>query len=386
MRRATIVHVITMLELGGAQEITLLTCGALDRSRFDVHLVAGRGGLLDREATAIPNLSVHFLDELVREVRPATDLSAFRALRRLFRRLGTTGPLLVHTHSSKAGIVGRWAAAAAGASARVHSIHGFAFHDRQRAAARLTYQALERATAVVTDAFTADSTANLRVAEDLGLLRGGKPALFIPPGIDPREYRPIEGEAAAIRAELGLDARTPLVGMLACLKPQKAPVDFVSVAADVVERVPEARFFIAGDGVLRPEVEDAIARRRLADRFFLLGWRRDVRALLAAADVMALTSLHEGLPRAVLQAMAAGKPVVASRVDGVPEAIEEGQNGHLVEPRDITSFAERIAGLLADPASARRMGAEGARRVDAFDWHRGVVALESLYEQLLARG
>ena len=199
--RATIVHVITLLELGGAQEITLLTCGALDRSRFDVHLVCGRGGLLDAEATAIPNLQVHFVDDLIREIRPATDLRAFVTIVRLLRRLRHAhgGPLVVHTHSSKAGIVGRFAGAAAKADACVHSIHGFAFHDRQSSGARRVYQTLERVTAPVTDAFTADSRANIAVAERLGLLRGGKPALFIPPGIDPAEYRPVEGDALALR-------------------------------------------------------------------------------------------------------------------------------------------------------------------------------------------
>ena len=385
--KATVVHVITLLELGGAQEITLFTCGALDRFRFDVHLVTGPGGMLDAEARAIPDVTVHFVDDLVREIRPATDARAFKSLVGLLRaaRRDPSQPLLVHTHSSKAGILGRLAAKAAGANACVHSIHGFAFHDRQRAVARLTYQGLERLVAPLTDAFTGDSTANLEVAERLGLLRGGKPALFLPPGIDPREYRPVEGEAARVRAELGIPSGAPLVGTLACLKPQKAPLDYVRVAARVLERIPDGHFFLAGDGELRQDVEAEVAKLGIAPRFHLLGWRRDVRALLAAADVMALTSLHEGLPRAILQSMAAGKPVVASRVDGVPEAIGEGKNGFLVEPTDLAGYADRISALLADPARARAMGAEGARRADAFDWRTGHAALETLYDRLLRR-
>jgi glycosyltransferase involved in cell wall biosynthesis len=186
-----------------------------------------------------------------------------------------------------------------------------------------------------------------------------------------------------VRAELGCEPGTPLAGMLACLKPQKAPVDFVRVASRVVERVPNARFFIAGDGVLRPEVEAEIARCGLEGRFFLLGWRRDVRALLAASDVMVLTSLHEGLPRALIQALAAGRPIVASRVDGVPEAVEEGRNGHVLEPGDVAGFAERLTSVMSNPGLARRMGEEGAKRVAAFDWRRGVAELESLYDRLL---
>ena len=385
--RATVVHVITLLELGGAQEITLLTCAALDRRRFDVHLVTGRGGILDAEARAIPDLTVHFVDDLVREISPSTDVRALTMLTRLLRRLRpASAPLLVHTHSSKAGILGRLAAKASGAKACVHSIHGFAFHDRQRAVVRGVYQALERLAGPLTHAFTADSKANLEVAAELGLLRGGKPALFLPPGIDPAEYRPVEGERSRLRQELGIPIDAPLVGTLACLKPQKAPLDYVRVAARVLEHVPEARFFLAGDGELRANVEREVAQLGITARFHLLGWRRDVRALLAAADVIALTSLHEGLPRAILQAMAAGKPVVASRVDGLPEAITEGKNGFLVEPRDLDAYCDRIAALLTDPARARVMGAEGARRADEFDWRRGLTSLEALYDQLLAAG
>jgi glycosyltransferase involved in cell wall biosynthesis len=384
-KRATIVHVITLLELGGAQEITLFTCAALDRSRFDVHLVTGRGGLLDDEARAIPDLSFHFVDTLIREVRPQNDARGLGALTRLIRdlRARSAGPVLVHTHSSKAGVLGRIAAKLGGAHACVHSIHGFAFHERQRPAARHMYRTLERLVAPLTDAYTADSRANLEVAERLGLLRGGKPALFLPPGIDPGEYRPVEGERAQVREELGVSADTPLVGTLACLKPQKAPVDLVRVAAQVCAKVPRAHFFLAGDGVLREDVEREIARHELGTRFHLLGWRRDVRALLAAADVIALTSLHEGLPRAILQAMAAAKPIVASRVDGVPEAVLEGKNGYLLEPGDVAGFADRIAGLLTDPVRARAMAEEGSRRASEFDWRRGLNELETLYERLL---
>lgn len=386
--RATIVHVITLLELGGAQEFTLLTCGALDRARFDVHLVTGRGGILDVEAARIPDLGLHVVPDLVREIRPAADARATLALTRLFRRLRreSPGPLLAHTHSSKAGILGRLAARAAGARAAVHSIHGFAFHDRQRPAVRRWYQTIERIVSPLTDAFTGDSTANLEIARSLGLLRGEKPALFLPPGIDPSAYRPLEGDRARIRQELGVPIDAPLVGTLACLKPQKAPLDLVRVAARVIHRMPEAHFFLAGDGELRPETEAEIARLGIGGRFHLLGWRRDVRELLAAADVIALTSLHEGLPRAILQALAAGKPVVASRVDGVPEAIIDGENGFLLEPRDLDGFAEKLILLLASPHRARAMGAAGAAGADAFDWRRGLAALEELYGRLLAKG
>jgi glycosyltransferase involved in cell wall biosynthesis len=385
--RPTIVQIITQLELGGAQEIALLFGRHLRERGFDVHLVAGRGGMLDDEARRTFGDAFHHDDFLGRAVRPRDDLASVRSRAALLRRLrtGPGGTMIVHTHSSKAGIVGRWAAWLAGAEIRVHSIHGFGFNEWQPWRTRRLYQAAEQVTAPITHAFCPVSEANRRVAERLGLLRGGTPAVVLPAAIDVDEYTPRNGEGLAVRGELGLAAATPLVGMIACLKPQKAPLDFAKVAARVRSTHPQTHFFLAGDGMLRPEMEAEITRLGLGDRFHLLGWRRDVRALLGAADVLVLTSLWEGLPRVVLQAMAAAKPVVATRVDGTPEAIDEGRSGFLLEPHDVEGVAERIGRLLADPSLAREMGEAGRRRVEDFSVPTMLGKLDALYEQLLAR-
>jgi glycosyltransferase involved in cell wall biosynthesis len=267
----------------------------------------------------------------------------------------------------------------------VHSIHGFGFHSWQHWSTRKVLQAAEQLTAPITHAFCPVSEANRRVAERLGLLRGSKPAVVLPAAIDVQEYEPRDGEGRKIREELGLSPATPLVGMVACLKPQKAPLDFVKVAARVRTASPAAHFFIAGDGILRTEVESEIERFDLTDRVHLLGWRRDVRALLGAADLLVLTSLWEGLPRVALQAMAAAKPVVATRVDGTPEAIEEGRTGFLLDPHDVAGLANRISHLIANPHLAREMGDAGRRRVEDFGIRAMLQKLGALYEQLLAR-
>jgi glycosyltransferase involved in cell wall biosynthesis len=137
--------------------------------------------------------------------------------------------------------------------------------------------------------------------------------------------------------------------------------------------------------MLRSEMEAEIERLDLTDRFHLLGWRRDVRALLGAADLLVLTSLWEGLPRVVLQAMAAAKPVVATRVDGTPEAIDEGRTGFLLDPHDVEGLADRINRLIADPGVAREMGDAGRRRVEGFGVPAMLEKLGGLYEQLLSR-
>jgi glycosyltransferase involved in cell wall biosynthesis len=159
----------------------------------------------------------------------------------------------------------------------------------------------------------------------------------------------------------------------------------VRVASRVGQAHPAAHFFVAGDGELRPEMEAEIRRLGIGGRFHLLGWRRDVRSLLGAADVIVLTSLWEGLPRAVLQAMAAGKPVVASRVDGTPEAVKDGDVGFLLEPHDIDGFAERLNRLITQPELAQEMGRRGRRRVDDFSVSTMLDKLVALYDGLLAQ-
>lgn len=388
--RLRVVHVITKLELGGAQENTLYTLGHLDPARFSGLLVAGTEGILVPEAAADPRYGKRFLRPLVREVRPAADLRALAALAALLRaevraaraaNPGGPAPLVVHTHSSKAGILGRAAARIAGAPIVVHSIHGYPFHPRQRPALRRLYVGLERAASRWTTHFVAVAQADIEEGVGLGLFPRGR-ATLVRSGIEVARFSGAGLDLARKRAELGVPAGAPLVGMVANCKPQKNPVDFARLAGRVAARVPEARFLLAGDGPLRPQVEAEAARLGLGERFRCLGWRRDVHEIVPCLDVLALTSLWEGLPRVFPQAMAAGRPIVAYRVDGAPEAVAEGETGHLVAPGDWEGAAERVAALLLDPARAAALGRAGRERVAEFDAGLMVRRLEELYERL----
>lgn len=376
-----VVHVITLLELGGAQQNTLATLARLDRARFAPRLACGAGGLLDGEARAL-GIPVHFLPELVRPVRPLQDLRARAALAALLRPLAAAGPVLVHTHSSKAGLLGRQAAARAGAGPVVHSIHGFG-HDALPAGLRALGLWAERRAARHTDAFISVSRAHIEAGRRLGLF-GDRPVHLVRSGIDLADFARAPELRDAARRGLGLPPDAPVVGMVACLKPQKAPLDFVDVAARVARERPDARFFLAGDGELRPQVEAAVAAAGLQPRFALLGWRRDVPALLGALDVLVLTSRWEGLPRVCPQAMAAGRPVVATAVDGTPEAVVDGRNGFLVPPGDTAGAARAVLRLLADPALRAAQGAAGRAAAGEFSEERMVADQERLYTALLA--
>ena len=374
-------HIITMLELGGAQQNTLHTVASLDRSRFSPRLICGTGGMLDDEARTL-DLPVHFVPSLVRPIRPLADVAAVRAIARILKPEAGAGPVIVHTHSSKAGIVGRVAARLAGAQPRVHSIHGFGHEAIRNPAARWLVLNTERRMAAFTNAFISVSRKNLEQGRQQGLI-GDVRQEVIRSGIDLAAFARADELRAEARRELGYDEATPVVGMIACLKRQKAPLEFVELAARVRTEVPEARFFLAGDGELRGDVEAAIARLGLGDCVQLLGWRRDIPALLGALDVLTLTSLWEGLPRVCPQAMAAGRPVVATAVDGTPEAIVDGRNGFLYQPGDLERASGCVTRLLREPELRSTFVQAGLEAVAEFDQARMVSDQERLYEDLL---
>lgn len=382
-----VIHIITKLELGGAQQNTLHTVKHLDRDRFQPYLITGQGGILDPEAKKLTDVPSHFLPTMVREIRPHRDVMAFRQIRSRIRQIlqvNPVSPIIVHTHSSKAGILGRWAAWLEGVPSIIHTFHGFGFHEGQKPWVRLSFQLAEQWTGKITDAFIMVSRANMETA------RGSKIApqdrmVLIRSGIPVREFQEVSESREEIRRSLSVKEGDALVTMVACLKTQKAPWDFVRISKKVVAEEPRSRFFLVGDGILRPQVEDAVRAFGLNGRFHLLGWRRDIPRILHASDILVLTSHWEGLPRVLPQAMAAGLPVVATRVDGSPEAIQDGENGFLLFPGDVEGMANRVLQLIRDSFLCRQMGQEGRRRVGEFAIEQMMAKQEALYEKMATR-
>ena len=379
-RRPKIVHLITRLELGGAQQNTLYCVWHHDRTRFDVGLWAGEGGILDGKARAIEKADVRILPWLVHPIDPVRDATAVMRLASMLRDVD-----LLHTHSSKAGILGRAAARLAGVPGIVHTVHGWSFNDVQTAVARRLYVEAERAAARVTDRIVCVA----RYDRDRGLASGIGHApqyRIVRSGIDPSLYGAPEGARERVRAALGAAPHEIVVGSIANFKPQKSPLDFVEAARLARLRDPRLRFFIAGDGDLRPAAERAIVEAGLGEAVHLLGWRDDVAELLAAMDIFLLTSLFEGLPRVVLQAMAASVPVVATDTGGVAEVVVDGETGRLVPPGNPSAAAEAIVALAHDAETRRRFAAAARSRLgEDFDSRRMVRDLEDLYDEVLAR-
>ncbi|MBI4817620.1 MAG: glycosyltransferase [Deltaproteobacteria bacterium] len=379
-----VIHVITRLDLGGAQENTLDSAARLDPSRFLTALVYGPGGLLDGDAEKLSHVHREPLRVLVREASPSKDPAALigiaAALRRSIDALRSKGArsIVVHTHGSKAGILGRFAAKLAQVDRVVHTIHGFGFHVGQSPAVFAAYVALERAAARVTDTFVSVSRACLAEAMARGIVGAGHQHRVIRSGFELAPFLEAPRRRAEARAALGLHADQEALVSVANLKPQKDPMTLVEAFSLVARRRPNAVLLFAGDGELRGAVEARLAELRLADRFRLLGWRRDVPELLAAADVAVLSSIFEGLPRSAVQALAARVPVVATRVDGTSEVVREGRNGYLVEPRDPSALARAIGNAL----DLRPVDPSDRALVREFDVSVMVRSLEALYVEV----
>ena len=388
MDRTTVVHIITKLELGGAQQNTLFTVSHLNRAAYNPVLISGSEGMLVNEAEGLTDVSVHLLPDLVREIRPLKDIRAFIQMRRILKQIqmgGNGSKVIVHTHSSKAGILGRWAARLAGIRLIVHSIHGFSFNDYQPSLVRAFYVFLERITARITTAFVTVSEADRE--EGIGKrIFTGDDVTLIRSGIDIQKFCNPAGDRISLRGTLGVDPDVPLIAMVACFKDQKAPLDFVRVAKVVLDERRDARFCLVGDGLLRPQIETLIDELKISDKVVLLGWRRDIPEIMNSIDLLLLTSLWEGLPRVLPQAMASGIPVVATNVNGSPEAVKNGLNGYLLPPGDVLGMAQKIIYLLNNPREARAMGLKGRELVEEFDIWKMVKQQERLYANLTAGG
>jgi glycosyltransferase involved in cell wall biosynthesis len=391
MNRTKVVHIITKLDLGGAQQNTLFTVAHLARSRYDPVLISGTNGLLVEDAKKLDDVKVYLLTELVREIRPIKDLIALFKIRNILKELKkdnvkieseSNSQIIVHTHSVKAGVLGRWAAYMAGVKIIISSIHGFSFNDYQPSLVRAFYIYLEKLTSIITTKFVAVSNADIEKGIRNKIFTKDKVRL-IRSGIDISRFMNKNHNRLRKRKELGIEVEIPVVAMIACFKPQKSPLDFVKVAKIISDEIPDACFLIVGDGVIRSKIENLIEKISMEDKIILLGWRRDIPEILSCIDILVLTSLWEGLPRVFPQAMASGIPVVATEVDGAPEAIKNGVTGFLLQPRDIKGMAERIIYLIRNPDRAREMGEEGRKSVGEFDIWKMVEQQEELYTSLL---
>ena len=381
-----IIHIITRLILGGAQENTLLTCeGLLRKYGDDVLLVTGpalgpEGSLIERgRGGGVP---LELVPPLRRAIQPWNDLRSYRRIQRIIREFK---PDVVHTHSAKAGILGRAAAAKLGVPVVVHTVHGAPFHPYQSALAREFFRRCERWAARRCDKLVcvADALAEQLIAA--GVAPREKFATVYS-GMEVEPFLAADASRERVRQELGYEPRHVVVGMVARLFHLKghdgsAPGRQLIVQPPCAEcAIPTGRRW-----KLRGRLEAAVARAGLTEHFRFLGLVPPERIpeLLAAMDLVVHTSLREGLARVLPQALIVGRPVVSYDIDGAGEVVRNDDTGFLLPPRQIGPLVEAVVRLANDPALRARLGTAGRRFADQFRHDQMVEQLRQLYEQLL---
>jgi len=385
-RPLRICHVITRMIVGGAQENTLLTILGHREAGQECELVTGpspgrEGELLKHSVDT--GLKVTVFPELVRELSPVADLKAYLRLKRYFRENRFD---VVHTHSSKAGIVGRFAARAAHIPVVVHTVHGQAFHPHEKWYKNSLYILLERLAARKCDRIFAVARAMIDQCVAAKVAPREKYRVVYS-GMDTTRFASAK-RAPELRRRLGIpeDART--IATVARLFPLKG-YEFVLPAAErVIRKYPDTHFLIVGDGPMHDELKAKIAAEGLSGHFHFAGLvpPDSVADYLAQSELLWHLSLREGLPRAVVQALACGIPAVGFALDGTPEVLENGVTGFAVEPESVDAVIEATSRVWDDDALRARMGAEGKRRVlEQFDWHRMADILLREYRELYAR-
>jgi len=377
-----ICHVITRLIVGGAQENTILTCEGLHARGHEVTLLSGpttgpEGQLVTRVQAG--EYRYVEIDPLCRPIAPGRDR---RAYRRLVRMLDEIRPEIMHSHSSKAGILARKAAAAVGGIRIVHTVHGLAFHRYQSWWRNGLYIALEKRAAGRTDAIVSVADAMTTQA----LLAGvGRPGQYttIRSGMEVGPFLRRPPRADEYRRAMGLADDDVLVTQVSRLAELKGHEHILDAAARIDER--RIHFCFVGDGTRRKRIEARIARDQLADRFHLTGLvpPEDIPAIMHATDILVHCSFREGLARALPQAMLAGRPVVSFDVDGAREIVD-ADTGILLEPGDTAGLALAIETLAGCPELCAKLGDAGRRRcIEPFDHNRMVDQIEALYRRIV---
>ncbi|MBI2902066.1 MAG: GT4 family glycosyltransferase PelF [Candidatus Methylomirabilis oxyfera] len=352
---ARICRIIGRLNIGGPAIHAILLAEGLRSRGYETVLVSGQEGPQEgslRDRAVRKGVAPLFLPELGREVRPGRDLLALYKLVRLLRQ---QQPEIVHTHTAKAGALGRIAAKIAGIPIVVHTFHGHVMHGYFSHRVTRFFLAIERCLAM---ASTRILTVSEGLRDELLRLGIGRPDTIevMPLGLELDGLLRSDVRRGEFRRRLGISPEVPLVGIIARLVPIKDLTTFLEAASGLHRSRPDVRFLIVGDGELRPQLEQQAVAFGLHHCVDFLGWQRELEPIYADLNLVALSSLNEGTPVSLIEAMAAGLPVVATRVGGVSDLVEHGKTGLLVPPKNPAALSEAMNALLGDPDRGRQMG------------------------------
>jgi len=379
-KKMKICHVITRMIVGGAQENTLFTIVGHIQKGHEVVLITGpspgpEGELLNN--SDFPEFEIIEIPDLVREMNVVKDYSAYKELKKIFTERKFD---VVHTHSSKAGIIGRAAAWKAKVPFVTHTVHGQAFHAYEKPWKNFLYISAERWAAKRCHKIYAVAQAMIDQCVKAKVAPREKYKVVYS-GMEIGDFLNSKPEPE-LREKLGIPENAKVIGAVSRLFPMKGYEYFLPVAHAIATVCPDVHFLIVGDGSLRQWMDVKIAKMGLTDHFHFAGLvpPDKVYRYIALMDILIHLSLREGLPRCVVQALASGKPALGFKLDGTPEVIIDGKTGYCAPAKDVKTIIASAVHIISDPKLAKEMGENGKKMVaEKFDWHRMADILEEEY-------
>ena len=384
-----ILHIITRLDMGGSAQNTLLTCLNLSR-KFEMVLVCGlsqESNMTDSEREVVENqidnarvngVKIIQIHSLLRRISPVNDI---RALYDLVRIIKAEKPDAVHTHTSKAGILGRLAAKIARVRTIVHTPHGHVFFGHFGPVLSKIFLWIERRFAPLTDRVVALTAGERKDYTDLNVYPLEK-LVKIHSGVDVEKFKQVPVGAVEKKRSLGLEQKGLVVGFIGWLLPIKGPMHLLKAMEDVWRDHDDANLVFIGKGELDVDLRAEAMKISANGRINFLGWRSDIDEIMPLFDIFVLPSLNEGMGRVLVEAMAAGKPIVASKVGGIPDLVQHEHNGLLVPPGDAKALAAAIRQLINDPEKAKLMGQRGRELCHQFSIEAMIEKIDALYMEL----
>lgn len=387
-RKLKILRIIARLNVGGPAVHTILLTEALNDGRFESILVAGQVEKDEKDMIYLARekgVNPVIIPELRRQIHPVKDLIALWKIYNIMRH---QKPDIVHTHTAKAGTLGRIAAVFAGIPIRIHTFHGNIFQGYFNKIYVLVFIFIEKILAYFTTYIVAISDEQKREICELYKIAASDKVKVIPLGLELEKFLSIESHNGSLRRELKLEDDTIAVGIVGRLVPVKNHRMFL----EAIKRLPanldndyNVKYLIIGDGGERPVLEEYTKRLGLNGDVIFCGWKEDLKDVYSDLDMVALTSLNEGTPVSLIEALAAARPVVATNVGGVADVVEDGVNGYLVPLGHIEDFSQRLAELIREPQKRREFGYKGRETVrEKFSKKRLIEDIKSLYEEAIS--
>ena len=384
-KKIIIVRVISRLNIGGPSIHTILLTEGLDKKLFKTYLLSGKPDVSEGDMSYLAeakDISIEYIPEMGREI----GFNDFVAFFKIFKFLRRIKPDIIHTHAAKAGTLGRLAAIFSGVPTRIHTFHGHIFDGYFNPLKTRFFMTIEKCLSLFTDKIIVVSeSVKDEVTNKFRIVPRNKCAV-IKLGLDLSEFLDNDGLKGRFRSRLKVDEKTFLVGIIGRLVPIKNHKMFLAAAKRLKELEPslKIKFVIVGDGELNGAITKSVHELGLDDDIVFTGWLKDLSEVYADLDVVALTSLNEGTPVALIEAMASGKPVIATNVGGVKDIVLNGNNGFLIRSDDAGEFADKLALLLKDEGMRLKMGAFGRNFVKTdYSKERLMDDMEKLYKELI---